>query len=55
MNYSDQLDRYNATGELEQLMAQDLETHTDVDLGWPEGAIAAVDQHPSQEADDANL
>lgn len=55
MNFFDQMDRYNAGDELEQLLAQDLETHADADLGWPEGAVAAVAEHPMPEADDANL
>ena len=55
MNFYDQMDRYMAAAELEELMAQDLETHSDADLGWPEGAVAAVAQHSVTEADDAGL
>ena len=44
MSYYDELDRYIFQADLDRLAAlADAEVHTDADLNWPEGAIAAVD------------
>jgi hypothetical protein len=45
MNYFDEQDRYFAMDELNRLMHADTEVHTDDDLGWPEGVVAALEEH----------
>ena len=45
MNFYDQQVRYFAMGELNRLMHADTEVHTDADLGWPEGAMDALEEH----------
>ena len=43
MSFYDEMDRYMFQAELDKLAMADAEIHTDADLGWPEGAVAAVD------------
>lgn len=44
MSFYDELDRYIFQAELDRLsVLADAEVHTDADLNWPEGAVAAVD------------
>lgn len=58
MNFYDEMDRYIAQADMDQQELAGAEVHTDADLNWPEGAVAAVDaaaQPADEESSDANL